>query len=65
MMLNLLAPSSGEDASMEQLAGLIYHTTPMFKVPGQEAEHTDFIMYQFRKASQRPGPVSLRPILEV
>ncbi len=43
MMSNLLALGSGENASMEQLAGLIYYTTPMPKVPGPEAEHTDFI----------------------
>ncbi len=30
---------------MEQLAGLIYYTTPMPKVPSPEAEHTDFIKY--------------------
>jgi len=46
MMSNLLALSSGEDASMEQLAGLIYYATPMPKVPSPEAEHIDFIKYR-------------------
>jgi len=34
MIFRLLALSSGEDASMEQLAGLMYYTTPISKGPG-------------------------------
>jgi len=63
MIFKLLALCYGEDALMEQLAGLIYYTTPISKGPRPEAEHTDFIMYLFQTASHRRGPMSLRPIL--
>jgi len=45
MIFKLLAMSSGEDASMVQLARLIYYMTPMSLRPILGAQYEDFMWY--------------------